>query len=204
MTEYSDELNALQNGKELPPRSKLLPLQPFVDTNGILRVDGRLNLSMETYVERHPVILSGKHLFVVLLIQSEHLRLLHAGPTLITASLSRRFHIIGNSRVVRSVTRNCVTCKRVDRKPCPQLLGQLPIDKLNPGPVFPNVGVDYSSPMLIMSGSMRKLVITKAYVCIFACFSVKAVHLELVSDLPQPEDDIETLTPGHFLIRRPH
>ena len=81
ITEYSDELNALRNGKELPPRSKLVLLRPFVDANGMLRVGGRLNLSLETYTKCHPVILPCKHPFVVLLIRSEHLRLPHARHT---------------------------------------------------------------------------------------------------------------------------
>ena len=88
VTEYSDELNALRNGKELPPWSKLLLLQPFVDANGILRVGGRWNLLLETYDKRHPVILPRKHPFVVLLIRSENLRLLHAGHKLVTTLLS--------------------------------------------------------------------------------------------------------------------
>ena len=135
MTEYSEELNALLNGEEIPPRSKLLPLRPFVDVNGILHIVGRY-LSLETHAKRHLVFLPGKHPFVVLLIRSEHLRLLHAGPTLVAALLSRQFHMIGNRRVVRSVTCNCAMCKCGDGKSCPQLLGQLPVDRLNPGPFF--------------------------------------------------------------------
>ena len=89
-------------------------------------------------------------------------------------------HLIGT---VRSVIRNCVTCKRVHGKPCPQLLGQLLVDRLNPSPIFRNLGVDYVGPVVIKSGSIRKPVITKAYVCVFVCFLVRAVHLELVSNL---------------------
>ena len=55
------------------------------------------------------------------------------------------------------------------------MLGQIPVDRMNPSSVFRNVGVDYAGPMLIKFGSIRKLVITKAYVCVFVCFSVKAV-----------------------------
>ena len=55
--------------------------------------------------------------------------------------------------------------------------------RLNLGPIFRNVGVDYTGPMMIKSGSIRKPIITKAYVCVFVCFSVKTVHLELILDL---------------------
>lgn len=60
------------------------------------------------------------------------------------------------------------------------MLGQLLSHRLVPGSVFQYVGVDYAGTVLIKSGYVRKLILTKAYVCVF---SVKAAHLELVSDL---------------------
>ena len=62
------------------------------------------------------------------------------------------------------------------------MLGQLPIERLAPGPVFDNVGVDYAGPIYIKYGFVRKPMIVKAYICVFVSFSVKAVHLELASD----------------------
>ena len=61
------------------------------------------------------------------------------------------------------------------------MLEQLPMDRQNPGPIFWNMGVDYAGPMLIKFGSIEKPVFAKAYV--YMCFTVKAVHLELVSNL---------------------
>ena len=58
------------------------------------------------------------------------------------------------------------------------MLGQLPPERLMPGPVFDNVGVDYAGPVYIKYGFVRK-----PYICVFVALSVKAVHLELVSDL---------------------
>ena len=63
------------------------------------------------------------------------------------------------------------------------MLGQLPTERLAAGPVFDNVGVDYAGPVYIKYGFVRKPTIVKAYVCVFVSLSVKAVHLELVSDL---------------------
>lgn len=65
-------------------------------------------------------------------------------------------------------------------KPLPQLQGQLPPERVNLGSVFDKVGHDYAGPFSIKYGHVRKPAIVKAYV---AVFSVKAVHLELVSDL---------------------
>lgn len=118
-----------------------------------------------------------------MIIHAEHLRLLHAGPTLLTASLSRRYHVVGGRKVIRSVARKCLTCRRYTARPKPQTLGQLPIERVTPGPVFDKVGVDYAGPVMIKYGYACKPTIVKAYICVFVSLSVKAVHLELVTDL---------------------
>ena len=63
------------------------------------------------------------------------------------------------------------------------MLGQLPVDRLSPGLAFQSVGVDFQCPVLVKKGPSRKPTFNKAYICIFVCLSVKATHLELVSDL---------------------
>ena len=62
-------------------------------------------------------------------------------------------------------------------------MGQLPIERLTPGPIFDKTGLDYAGPILIKYDHVRKPVIVKAYVCVFVALTVKAVHLEVVSDL---------------------
>ena len=63
------------------------------------------------------------------------------------------------------------------------MLGQLPIERITPDLVFNKVGVDYARPVYIKYGLVRKPTVIKAYICVFVSLSVKAVHLELVSDL---------------------
>ena len=65
------------------------------------------------------------------------------------------------------------------------MLDQLPTDRFEPGSTctFDRVGVDYAGPILLKRGSMCKPVLTKAYICVFVCLTVKVVHLELASDL---------------------
>ena len=184
VTHFESDLGSIQGRHALSKSSSLLPLQPFLDASDILRVGGRKQLSQtSSYQSRHPAILHGKHPLTHLMIRHEHQRLLHAGPTLLTASLSRRYHIIGGRKVIRSVTRKCVTCRRYTARPKPQMLGQLPIERITPGAIFDNVGVDYAGPVFIKYGYVRKPTIVKAYICAFVSLSVKAVHLELVTDL---------------------
>ena len=180
---FAEEIDAIQRKITLPNSSYLLPLHPIVDSSGLLRVGGREQNSGAPYSSQHPIILHGKHPVSKLLIQSEHLRPLHAGPKLLTSSISRRFHIVGHRKIIRSITRGCVTCRRSSARPRPQMMGQLPIERVTPDSVFNRVGVDYAGPVYIKYGFVRKPTVIKAYVCIFVSLSVKAVHLELVSDL---------------------
>ena len=181
---FPEELDLLRAKLPLPKGSRLLPLRPFVDdSQSILRVGGRLSRSKLCYSKMHPIILHAAHPVTKVIVETEHLRLMHAGPTLLSSSLSRQFHIIGLRKIVRSVTRQCVTCKRQCVKPTDQLLGQLPAERVTPASTFDKVGVDYAGPFQIKFGHVRKPTVLKAYICLFVCLAVKAVHLELVSDL---------------------
>jgi len=141
--------------------SSLNSLHPVIAPDAVLRVGGRLCDS--SYVLQ--------------------LRLLHAGLSLVLASLSDRYHVIGSRKTVCSVVRGCLTCRKLLVRPQPQMLGQLPCERTTPGSVFENVGVDYAGPVYVKYGHVRKPVIVKACICVFVSFSVKAAHLELMSDL---------------------
>ena len=132
----------------------------------------------------HPIILHGNHPIMKLVILSEHKRLLHAGATLMISLFVRHFHIICIRQTVRSITRLCIICYCQTIKPHTQMLGQLTLERLTPGSIFENTGLDYAGgPILVKYGHVHKPVIVKAYVCVFVSLAVKAGYLELVSDL---------------------
>ena len=180
---FRRDLESLKMDKGVSKDSNLRALHPFLDASGLLRVGGCVANSTFSYSRRHPVILHGRHELTTLIIRAEHLRLLHAGPTLVNSSLGRRYYIVGQRVAVRSITRACVTCKRISAKPHPQIMGQLPLERVTPGIIFDKVGIDYAGPVSLKLGRVRKPTIVKAYICVFVAVSVKAVHLELVSDL---------------------
>ena len=145
-----NEYNALKNGEPISKSSRLLPFRPIFDENhSIVRVGGRLSNSSLSHSQQHPVILDGNHPVTKLIILSEHLRLMHAGPTLLLSSLNQRFHILKARKVVRSITRHCVICKRHSIRPQAQLLGQLPAERVSIAPPFERSGVDYAGPFQI-------------------------------------------------------
>ena len=114
---FSAESKGLKSEHSVTSDICLLSLHPFVDSNGVLRDGGREQHSNLTYSTMHPIILHGKDSTTRLIVQSEHLRLFHAGPTLLTSVLNRQFHIIGCRKIVRTTTHGCSTCRRHAEKP---------------------------------------------------------------------------------------
>ena len=96
---FSKEINRIKQDKPVSKSSSLRSLHPFIDHAGILRVGGRQQNSKQGYDQQHPIILHGKHVISKLIVSAEHLRLLHAGPLIMAASLGRRFHFLGGRRV---------------------------------------------------------------------------------------------------------
>ena len=61
--EFKEEMKAIQSGKRIPTKSKLLPLRPFPDEEGAMRCEGRLTFADSlSWESRHPVILPHPYL----------------------------------------------------------------------------------------------------------------------------------------------
>lgn len=78
-------------------------------------------------------------------------------------------------------------------------MGELPQARVTPSRVFYNCGTDFLGPFLVKPNNLRSSRPVKMYICVFVCFAVKAVHLEVVSSL-STEAFIAALT--RFVSRR--
>ncbi len=130
LTSFSQEILLIQKGSEIPRSSGLVNLRPFLDSNGILRVGGRISKAHLKYARRHPIILHPKERLTHLLVKHYHVQANHAGPTYLLSLLSRNFHIISARRLIRSICRSCITCLKQSAKTQTQIMGQLPMSRL--------------------------------------------------------------------------
>lgn len=181
--EFPQEYHDLSKSKPVGQKSKLLSLNPYLSSDGIIRVGGRLKHSQFDFHKKDPAILPGKHNFSKLIAAYEHLRLLHAGPQLLLASIRERFWPTSGRNLVKQTVKKCVRCYRFDATSTPYLMGQLPEYRVTPHRPFFNVGVDFCGPFLLKDRQTRNYKVIKSYVCLFVCLSTRAIHLELVSDL---------------------
>lgn len=179
---FAAEVKELSNGRVIPPSSKLKKLGAFLDEDGLLRVGGRLSQLTIPYAEKHPLVLPGRACLTKLLARVYHLRAMHSGPRATLAAMRREFWPINGRRVVNDVCRSCVTCFKAEPTTVIQPSGQIPESRATSARPFSIVGLDYCGPFYLRPVH-RRAAAQKCYMAVFVCFTVKAIHLELVEDL---------------------
>lgn len=181
---FPNEIKILKSGRvENLKNNSLLPLNPFFDSFGILRVGGRLENARLEFKQKHPIILPRHHALTTLIIRNMHLSQLHAGQQVLKSALRQQFWIIRHHDAVQKCIRNCVKCTRFRAITQEQIMGNLPRERVTPNSLFHITGVDYAGPVKVKCHGGRHKIIMKAYIALFVCFSTKAVHLELIANL---------------------
>ncbi|GFY20784.1 integrase catalytic domain-containing protein [Trichonephila clavipes] len=173
-------------------RKSLKGLLIFEDEEGILRLKSRLINEEESKDFISPIILPSKHLAVRRFIAQEHLVNKHAGTLTLLTILRERFWIVKGKRTVRSVIKECLTCKRQKIKHLEVPFPPLPKDRTEVAAVFQVSGVDLAGPLLTKSKQ-------KAWIVLFTCAVFRAVHLELITPL-STNDFIQAMR--RFIARR--
>lgn len=161
----------------------LARLCPFIDERGIIRVGGRLRNSSLPYDSNHLVLLSKTSHLPVLICQRWHKITCHSVPRVMSALINRQFWIMSLRSVIHAVITRCVMCVRFGASNPQPLMADLPAARITQCRPFVRVGIDYAGPLQIREHQLRKSRVHKVYIAIFVCLSVKAVHLEAVTDL---------------------
>ena len=117
--------------QEVAASSSLNTLGPVIDMDGHLRVGGRLQQSTLPYQTMHQMILPSHNLFIKLVVSAEHIRLHHAGPQLLIATLRERYWIPRIRNLVKTVIHQCLTCYRFKAQATQQLMGELPSTRVH-------------------------------------------------------------------------
>ena len=181
---FSDEIQTLSIGKELPKDSSIISLSPFLDNDGMLRVGGRVNANRISD-DKNPIIVPKGHV-ARLLVLYFHKKVKHQGRHFTEGIIrSSGFWIVGAKRLVSSVINDCFICRILRRKPCAQKMADLPADRVNP-PIAPfsNVGIDCFGPYSIVTRRTRGgAANSKRWAVLFTCLSVRAIHIELIEEL---------------------
>ncbi|XP_059616178.1 uncharacterized protein LOC132261395 [Phlebotomus argentipes] len=195
------EYKSCGRGEPLLKSSKLLKLAPFLDKDGLLRVQGRLANAEMSYATQHPIILPSDHKFVREMIIFTHEMNLHAGASILMTALRTRYWILGLRSLAKGITRKCVRCIKARPTTETPFMGDLPAARVQQHRAFYQSGCDFAGPIKIRASKLRKAPIIKAYIAVFICMSTKAMHLEAVSDLTT---DAFLAAQRRFSARRGH
>ena len=164
-----------------PNNPSLTILNPFVDGQGLLRAGGRLgNATNLSYDAKYPLILPGKGDTVDSLIRFEHERNGHTGVNHTFSQLQQRFWILKGREAVRHVQNRCVTCQRALKAPTPQIMAELPAERVDGQAPFEATGIDICGPFPVKNGGRG---FHKRWILLFTCLSSRAVHFEILRDM---------------------
>jgi len=176
---FPEDIDSLS--KDKPVRtSGLQKLDPFMDSQGMLRVGGRLQESSLPYSIKHPLILPRKNHVVNLIIQHCHEQVAHQGRGMTTNKLRENgYWVMGCSTAVSSVVYKCVECRRLRGKSQEQKMANLPEERLECSPPFTYCGMDCFGPFYVKEGRKE----LKRYGLLFTCLALRAIHIEVIDDM---------------------
>ncbi|XP_049871172.1 uncharacterized protein LOC126370378 [Pectinophora gossypiella] len=178
---FEKEIAQLKEQKLLSKQFR--KLSPFLDDHGVLRVGGRLSRSGLEFEHKHPALLPRSSRFTYMIIEEIHAENGHPGVNTLLYLLTQQFWLLSPKRAIRHCLSKCLKCYRMKPTPLEPYMSDLPFVRVNQAKPFSIIGTDYGGPFRIKLGNHRGAKIGKAYLCLFVCFSTKAVHLEVVSDL---------------------
>ncbi|CAL1294095.1 unnamed protein product [Larinioides sclopetarius] len=187
------EVKQLLSKGIISKNSSIYSLNPELDDNQLLQLKGRLEFSNEDVRAKHPWLLPNKVKFVKLRILDAHVKMCHLGVDGTLTHLREQFWIIKGRKFVKNVLNECIICRRYKVKPGNQVVAPLPPDRIQEHSPFDVSGVDFAESFYVNEFN------TKCYLIIFTYAVVRAIHLELVSNM---STDSFLLAFRRFISRR--
>ncbi|XP_049315644.1 uncharacterized protein LOC125779116 [Bactrocera dorsalis] len=158
---FSCEMSLLRESKPIDKKSSLLVLNPFLDTKGLLRANGRLANSSLTYNERHPLIIPEKSRLATLLLKYIHILMLHAEHRLMQYVIRQEFYIPLLKPEIKKCIFMCKICTMHKQKIRTQIMAALPPERCNFALPFTITGVDFAGPFQIKASMLRSPTLMK-------------------------------------------
>ncbi|XP_062555623.1 uncharacterized protein LOC134220551 [Armigeres subalbatus] len=187
--EFPDEVTTLSKMQGKHPRSllklertsKIRKLSPFMDEDGVIRMESRIAAAIfVSFDTRFPIVLPKLHAVTELIIGWYHRKYLHGNGETIVNEIRQRFHVPNLRTAVRKEKKKCMLCKVKSAVPAVPRMAPLPEARLKVFErPFSYVGIDYFGPIAVRVNRSS----AKRWVALFTCLTIRAVHLEIVHSL---------------------
>lgn len=183
--EFNEDIQQLRRNRPLSRTSRLLQLSPFVDSDGILRLGGRIRRARLPYDVLHPPILPGKHVFAEAIVTALHTEAHHVGTDFLHSKARQHFWILQGKELAKKIRFKCSTCIKTRAKLATQKMGDLPAARLDSySAPFTHVTLDYFGPMETSAYRGR---IIKRYGLLISCCVTRYVYLDLAQSFSTPD-----------------
>ncbi|XP_064488357.1 uncharacterized protein LOC135400455 [Ornithodoros turicata] len=175
---FTTEITCTLENRKLPANSPLRTVTLFIDKEGLLRINGRLQFSGKVYDEHHPIVLPKTHHLSTLVVRGCHRQLLHSGVRDTMVQVRERHWIVGARQLIKKVIKQCIICQRFRSRPAEEAVPKERVPEALP---FEVTGIDLGGPLLVKG----KRTTHKSYITLFTCGVTRAIHLEYVEDILQ-------------------
>ena len=168
--------------RKLNELKSLRNFRPCVDSDLMLRVEGRLENAELPVDTRHPFIIPSRHAFTRLIVLNEHILAGHAGPLYTLTQTRQQFWITFGNGSVKHYIADCGECALQRAKPVRQSLSDLPsfrVTRARANKPFQICGTDFLGPIRYRQGRSD----CKAWGLLFTCLSNRCLHVEIVTGL---------------------
>ena len=104
--------------------------RPCIDSDGLLRIEGRLNNFPKLFEEfKHSIILPSRCALTRFIILDIYIKNWHVGTQHILLLTRKKFWIVHGNAAVKHYVKDCSLCAINKAKPMSQLMSDLPLDR---------------------------------------------------------------------------
>jgi hypothetical protein len=158
-TAFSEESECMRTDRA---NLRVKQLNLFFGDDQIIRCEGRISNSTMPDDAKRPILLPPKHHFTKLITRECHELVHHDGIRETLNCVRGKYWVLRCRESVKSVVRNCVTCKRFEGKPfTPAKEPALPSSRVGEAPPFTNTGIDFAGPLYATTSLEHE----KVYIC---------------------------------------
>lgn len=135
---------------------KLACLRPFINSEGIICVGGRLQNSDLTHVQKFAILLANSSYLSRLIVQYWHRITFYGGPRVLSSLTGRQYWILSLRTLIRTVIIKCIRCVRLAAVNPQPVMADLPRSRVSECRPFSRVGIDYAGPFHMKEHRLRK------------------------------------------------
>ena len=193
---FCKEIEVLKKKGNILRTSRIYGLDPYVDSDGLLKVGGKLRKGELDANIAHPVLPPKNSCISVAIIRWCHKNVANGGTGLTLNELREcDFWIVIASSAIRRLIHRCVVCHKLRGKLGEQKMSDIPKERISNDPPFTHCGVDMFRTFAIKQRRSE----LKRYGTFFTCMTSRAVHIEVTHSLDA--DSFIQVPLRHFIAR---